>query len=67
VAHRLVLSAVLIVVTMVVLDWFESTRARMTLARRQRRERLGTASAIRVMEHVPTRHHRRPGVKRGTA
>jgi len=67
VAHRLVFSAVLIVVTMVILDWFESTRARTTLARRQRREQLGTGSAVRLPEHVPTRHHRRSASKKGTA
>jgi len=60
VTHRLILSAVLIVVTMVILEWFESGRARMTLARRQRREELGTGSAMRLPEHIPTRHHRRP-------
>jgi hypothetical protein len=38
VVHRLVLSAVLIVVTMVILDWLESARARMALARRRRRD-----------------------------
>jgi hypothetical protein len=66
VIHQLALSAVLIVVTMVILDWFESTRARTTRARRQRREQLGTGSAMRLPEHVPTRHHRRPAAKKGT-
>src|SRR6266850_66033 len=60
VTYRLMLSAVLIVVTLVILEWFESWRARMTLARRQRREELGTGSAMRLPEHIPTRHHRRP-------
>lgn len=42
--HQLVLSAILIVVTMVTLEGFESTRARMTLGRRRRREQLGPGS-----------------------
>jgi len=67
VAQELVLSAVLIVVTMVMLDWLESVRARMTLVRRQRREQLGKGSAMRAPEHVPTRHYRHPAAKKGTA
>jgi hypothetical protein len=67
VVHRLVLSAILIVVTMVILEGFESPRARITLASRRRREQLGTGSTMRLPEHEPTRHQRRPAAKKGTA
>ena len=60
---QLVLSAVLIVVTMVVLDWLESTRSRIDRARRHRREPLDA----RLPAHIATGHHRRTNATRGTA
>ena len=51
---RFVLSAVLIVVTMVLLDWVESTRSRIAHARRQRRGLRGTGSAVQRTRRIPT-------------
>jgi len=64
---HLVLSAVLIILTTVILDWLESRRSRIARAPRRRREQLGTRPAMQLPEHGPARHHRGTAAKRGAA
>ena len=66
-SHQLVWYAVLIIVTMAMLDWLESRRSRIARARRQRCEQLDTRATIHLPEQTSARHQRRTAAKRRTA
>jgi len=63
---QLALSAVVIIVTMVTLDWLESTRARLARARRRRRQQLDRRPVMHLSEHAQALSQRRTAVKRRT-
>ena len=63
---QLAVSAIVIIVTMVTLDWLEATRAHLARERRLRREQLDRRPAMHPSEHAQALSQRRTSVKRRT-